>query len=221
MSFGSLATVGQLGHRGLHPKCHLVLAMRVWISGSSDPRPECRSAVDLVDRLAAACSGRRRRGCRRNARHRPSTGIGCPGICSGRKPADHCRAETGCSPDLPADVRTMKPGKFVGLGPQAVEQPRAHARPALDDRAGVHEGVGRVVIDLLGLHRADDAEVVGDRRRCAGTGSRSPGPTCRICWKSQNGPRALSTAPCNCASCCPLVNDSGNGWPLSFFSSGL
>ena len=34
-------------------------------------------------------------------------------------------------------------------------------RPAML-RAGVHEGVGRVVIDLLGLHRADDADVVGD-----------------------------------------------------------
>ena len=34
-------------------------------------------------------------------------------------------------------------------------------RPAML-RAGVHEGVGRVVVDLLGLHRADDADVVGD-----------------------------------------------------------
>ena len=40
-------------------------------------------------------------------------------------------------------------------------------------------------------------------------------------WNSTNGPRALSTEPCNCASCCPFVNDSGNGWPSSRFSSGF
>ncbi len=34
-------------------------------------------------------------------------------------------------------------------------------------------------------------------------------------------PRALRTAPCNWASCCPLVNDSGNAWPSSRSSSGL
>ena len=46
---------------------------------------------------------------------------------------------------------------------QAVEQPGAHARASFDDGTRVEEGMGRVVVDLLGLHRADDAEVVGDR----------------------------------------------------------
>ena len=53
-------------------------------------------------------------------------------------------------------------GQVIAFAAQAVVDPRAHARAAGDGRARVHEGVGRVVIDLLGLHRADDADVVGD-----------------------------------------------------------
>ena len=52
-------------------------------------------------------------------------------------------------------------GQVVALAAQAVGDPRAHARPALDRRARVHERVRRVVVDLVGVHRADDAEVVG------------------------------------------------------------
>ena len=81
----------------------------------------------------------------------------------GRKPADHCRAAIGCiCPPLPADISTTKPGRSSRLRAQAVEHPRPHAGAAGDDRAGVHERVRRVVIDLLGPHRADDADVVGD-----------------------------------------------------------
>ena len=54
-------------------------------------------------------------------------------------------------------------GQVVALAAQAVGEPRAHRRPAGDGRAGVHEGVRRVVVDRLGHHRADDADVVGDR----------------------------------------------------------
>ena len=53
-------------------------------------------------------------------------------------------------------------GQVLRLGPEPIEQPRTHAGPALDDRAGVHERVRGVVVDLLGLHRADHAEVVRD-----------------------------------------------------------
>ena len=52
-------------------------------------------------------------------------------------------------------------GEVLGFGAEAVEEPGAHAGAALDDGAGVHEGVGGVMIDLLRLHGADDAEFVG------------------------------------------------------------
>src|SRR5581483_3807225 len=43
---------------------------------------------------------------------------------------------------------------------EAVEDPGTHARPAGYDGAGVHHAMRGVVIDLLGPHGADDADVV-------------------------------------------------------------
>ena len=51
--------------------------------------------------------------------------------------------------------------QVVAVAAQAVREPRAHRRPAGDRRAGVHERVGRIVIDGLGVQRADDAHLVG------------------------------------------------------------
>ena len=45
---------------------------------------------------------------------------------------------------------------------EPVVNPRAHARPAGDLRAGLEEGDRGVVVDRLGEHRADDAELVDD-----------------------------------------------------------
>ena len=64
-----------------------------------------------------------------------------------------------------ADTRQHnEAGQVVGLAAQAVVDPRTHARPAVDRRAGIHERVSRVVINLLGQHRPDDADVVGHLR---------------------------------------------------------
>ena len=40
-------------------------------------------------------------------------------------------------------------------------------------------------------------------------------------WKPTNEPRALSSVFCSCASCCPLVNDSGKGLPSSALRAGF
>ena len=53
-------------------------------------------------------------------------------------------------------------GKILRLAPQAVERPGPEARPAELLRAGVHQNLRRRVIDRVGLHRTDDADVVGD-----------------------------------------------------------
>src|SRR5207244_11319883 len=45
---------------------------------------------------------------------------------------------------------------------QTIKLLGAHAGPSFDDRAAVHEGMCWIVVDLLGMHRADDADVVGD-----------------------------------------------------------
>ena len=48
------------------------------------------------------------------------------------------------------------------LAAQPVSQPRAHAGTADDLEAGVHEDLGRRVVELRGVHRPHDRDVVGD-----------------------------------------------------------
>src|SRR5207245_331317 len=55
-----------------------------------------------------------------------------------------------------------KAGQVVAVSAEAVPGPRAHARPAGDERAGVHERVRRIVVDRFGVDRAHDAQLVGD-----------------------------------------------------------
>src|SRR5207302_570256 len=54
-------------------------------------------------------------------------------------------------------------GQVVALAAEAIRHPRAHARPARDGGAGVHEGVGRIVVDRLTLHRPVDTKVIRNR----------------------------------------------------------
>src|SRR5207249_9326107 len=52
--------------------------------------------------------------------------------------------------------------KIVRLRAKSVQHPRSHARAARDDRAAVHEGMRRIMIDLFGPHRPHDASLVDD-----------------------------------------------------------
>ncbi len=45
---------------------------------------------------------------------------------------------------------------------EAIAQPRPHRRPPGNLRSCLKEGDRRVVVDRLGVNRADDAEIVGD-----------------------------------------------------------
>ena len=50
----------------------------------------------------------------------------------------------------------------LALASQAVADPRAETRPARLLMSGLKEGDRRIVVDRFGVHRADDADVVGD-----------------------------------------------------------
>ena len=52
-------------------------------------------------------------------------------------------------------------GEVLGFRAEAVGDPGTHRGPTADRGAGVHEGVRRVVVDLLCDHGADDGDVVG------------------------------------------------------------
>ena len=141
----------------------------------------------------------------------------------GRKPLCHCReADRLGLAEAAQRGQHHEAGQVVALAAQAVQQPRTHARPAGDGRAGVHERVGRIVVDRLGHHRADDAQVVGDRRQAAG---RSAQISCPLLPNFLNGMlrgRSRSSfAPCSWAIGCPLVYDSGIGLPFIAASFGL
>ena len=83
---------------------------------------------------------------------RPAAGSCCP------RPASRRRA--GARP------RTTNDGRFWFERAQAVAEPRAEARQRHGDRAGVHRQRRLEVLDDVGVHRADHAEVVGTPPRC-------------------------------------------------------
>src|SRR5439155_13725549 len=63
---------------------------------------------------------------------------------------------------LPRREQYDEAWQIFGISAQAVQDPRPHAGPSRNDGSGVHDGVGRVMIDLLGEHRANNADLVGD-----------------------------------------------------------
>ncbi len=65
--------------------------------------------------------------------------------------------------EVPVGGEDDEAREVLALASQAVVDPGSHRRPAGDRRAGVHERMRRVVVDRLGHHRADDADLVGDR----------------------------------------------------------
>ncbi len=139
--------------------------MRVAISGSSTAsscmRLSCCTA-STTSRCWSGVDARRvadvqHRVALRAELRRPGTGS------AGSRCATAARRSAAAGRPCRCEVSTTKPGRSSALAAQAVREPRAHARPAGDRRAGVHERVGRVVVDRLGLQRADDADLVGDR----------------------------------------------------------
>ena len=63
----------------------------------------------------------------------------------------------------PAGAHGDEAGQVLILRAQAVGDPRAHAGPGLPPLAAVHQHQRRLMIGHVGVHRADDAEVVGVR----------------------------------------------------------
>ncbi len=77
------------------------------------------------------------------------------------------------APELRADDREAgahrhEAGQVLVLGAQAVEQPRSHARPNRLHVAAGHHQQRRLMVGHVGVHRADDAQVVGMLARHAG-----------------------------------------------------
>ena len=95
------------------------------------------------------------------------------------------------APQLRADDRLAgaehdEAGQVLVLGAQAVGQPRAQARPDRLHVAGVHQQQGALVGGAVGVHRADDAEVVDARWPTSGNSSLTSMPLWP-CLRNLNG----------------------------------
>ena len=100
-------------------------------------------------------------------------------------------------------------GQILGLAAEAVGDPRAHARPAGDLRAGVHEHVRRIVIDRVGVIERM-MQMSSSTEPMCGNSSQISAPHLPNFLKLHCGPKHFSCCPCSCASCWPLVNDFGH-----------
>ena len=69
------------------------------------------------------------------------------------------RTEIGCGrPRMRTEYH--EPRQILRLAAKSVLDPRAHARSAGDGRAGVHKGVGRIVVNRIGVHRTNHREII-------------------------------------------------------------
>ena len=106
-------------------------------------------------------------------------------------------------------------GQVLVLGPQAVGRPRADARPARDDQAGVHHPERLLVIAVLGVHRANHGDLVGVPSDAAAASRRTPGRD----WPCRENLNGLpSRLPVSFSS---SATSAGGGWPSYLASIGL
>ena len=162
MDSGSLASVGKVGDAGLHAEGELVLLDAGAGFGVADELVvlfvECAQAVEGVasdlggdagrvvdeqDGVAAAAEG--------------DTGVLAREVAGG--------PEAGGDGLVLLVVRGAgdqddEGGEVVVEGAQTVGDPGAEAGAAGDLVAGLHVGDGGLVVDGLGVHRADEAHVV-------------------------------------------------------------
>ena len=166
---GLVREVGQLGDRGLHPEGQLVLR---------DPRDDLGIAdVAVIDRVEPGQvvehppPGRGRDAGRiGEIQDRVADRSELHALVRGRQEAAAPEpvvqrlvvGVAGALRDHDDEGRQV-----VVLAPQAVGHPGADAGPTGQLGPGLEERHGRVVIDRLGVHRLDEAELGRRRSRCA------------------------------------------------------
>ncbi len=151
----------QFGHRSLHPKRHFVLGdagVRFGIAEFlvfelvefAESSQDIRAGVGAETLRDLRCTERDRR-------------------LNGISRLDSGWAESRCPTGghTAAGRRRWRnhhdEGREVfGFAADAVGDPGAHAGPAAEAEAGLRHGDGGIVIDLFGVHRLDEGELVGN-----------------------------------------------------------
>ena len=143
--------------------------IRVRVSGS----PNSASSYSLSCRSASSVR-------RRSARSMPF-GIADVQDRVAHRPALHALVHAGQKAGAPEGLAAGRvraaadqddeAGQVLVLRAQAVGDPRAHRGPAVARRARVEEQLRRRMVELVGIHRLDDRDVV-DRRRAGAARAR-------------------------------------------------
>ena len=110
-------------------------------------------------------------------------------------------------------------GQVLVLGPQAVADPAPQARPAHQDRAGVHLVDGLGMVDAVGPARADHRQVVG----AVGDVGQEVGDLEAALAVAAEGPLGgqQRVVPPPAAGWPPGRSSAGSGWPARRWRSGL
>ncbi len=161
--FRLVGNIHQTRNGSLHPERHLVLR---------DARGNLRIVHDVLLRTIQRLHGRdyivlqAGADARRAVQIMDRIAFGTKGHAlklSGQKTAvPHARRD-GLRAAAFRGSQHDKSRKILALAAEAIHDPRTHRRPAGNRCAGIHEGVRRIVIDGVGDHRADNAEIVGHR----------------------------------------------------------
>ena len=157
--------IGQLRHAGLHAIGHLVLGdARLDFGVAQLAVVQSIERAEIVELAAADCIGDA--GGVRQVEHRIAVGAQLDAL-------EPRRQESGAPVIVVEDLATTQLAILRGHdherrqvlvhAAQAIAHPRAHARTARLFRPGQEQRDGRRMVDRLGVHRADDADVVGDR----------------------------------------------------------
>ena len=187
--------IRQLRHRGLHPKRHLVLGDARQDLGVAELAVIDRVELAQVVERAAPGFGRDARRIRQ-VQHRVADRAKLDALIRRRQEA--------ASPQpviqrlvvrvarAPRDQHHER-GQVLVLASQPVRDPRPDARPPGKLSPGLEERDRRVVVDRLGVHRADEAKLVGDlgRERQQLRNARAALPVARKCKPARGHRKAV------------------------------
>ncbi len=157
--------VGQLGHRRLHAKGHLVLGdagvdLRI-AEGFGGHLVQLAQAVEHAAARVRIDAGRIGQVQDRVARAGAEAD---PLVLAGQEAGAPQAREDGLIGAVAAALRDHdhEGRQVLVFGAQSVAEPGAEARPARLLAASLDVGDGRIVIDRLGVHGIDDGNVIGD-----------------------------------------------------------
>lgn len=122
---------------------------------------------------------------------------------------------------LPAKlVITTNPGKIFRFAAEPISDPASHAGSTTQRGTGIHHRMSRVVVNLVGDHRTNDGDVVGQfampRQKVT-----DPLAALTILTELRQMPLNSQLLSLQLLIGWPIVKDSGIGLPSSSFNRGL